>query len=64
MLEDRNFERNSYSRTAVGVYKIGHDSKTLFEWLVCDRFYYCNLNYFDLMGFICKNLKLNEIPGW
>ena len=26
MLQNSNFEQNYYSRTATGIYKIGHDS--------------------------------------
>ena len=34
MLESPNFEQNYYSRTAVGIYKIGHDSIRLMKWLI------------------------------
>ena len=60
MSENPNFEQNYWSRTAEGFYKIGHDSIRLMKWLVYyDRSYYDNMNYFDLMGSICK--YLNEI---
>ena len=58
MLENPDFEQNYCSRTAIGIYKLGHDSIRLMNWLICyDRSYYDNLYYFDLMGSICKYLK-------
>ena len=33
MLENPDFEHNHYSRTADGVYKIGHDGIRLMKWL-------------------------------
>ena len=60
MLENPDFEQNYWSRTAIGVYKIGHDSIRLMKWLISyDRCYYDNLNYFDIMGSLCK--FLNEV---
>ena len=60
MLENPNFEQNYWSRTAQGVYKIGHDSIRLMKWICYfDRSYYENINYYDLMGSICNHL--NEI---
>ena len=60
MLKNLDFEENYWSRTSQGVYKIGHDSIRLVK-LVCyyDRSYYENINYYHLMGSICKHL--NEI---
>ena len=64
MLENPKFKQNNYSRTAVSIYKIGHVSMKPKRWLLYyDRFYYDNLNYFDLVGSLCKYLRLNEIPG-
>ena len=61
ILENPNFEQDYWSRTAKGIYKIGHDSIRLMKWLFYyDRSYYDNTNYFDLMGSNCK--YLNEIP--
>ena len=61
MLLNPNFEQNYWSRTARGVYKIGHDSIRLMKWICYyDRSYYENINYYDLMGSICKFLK-NDI---
>ena len=61
MLENSNFEQNYWSKTATGVYKIGHDSIRLMKRICyCDRTYYENINYYDLMGSVCK--YLNEIP--
>ena len=60
MLENPNFEQNYWSRTAQGVYKIGHDSIRLLKWICyLDRSYYENINYYDLIGSICNHL--NEI---
>ena len=33
MLESPDFEQDHYSRTAIGIYKIGHDSIRLMKWL-------------------------------
>ena len=33
MLEKLEFEDNHWSRTAEGVYKIGHDSIRLMKWI-------------------------------
>ena len=33
MLEKPDFEQDYYSRTATGIYKIGHDSIKLMKWL-------------------------------
>ena len=60
MLENSDFEQNYWSRTAKGIYKIGHDSIRLMKWICYyDRSYYENINYYDLMGSICNHL--NEI---
>ena len=57
MLNNPNFEQNYWSRTAKGIYKIGHDSIILMKWICYyDRSYYENINYYDLMGSICKYL--------
>ena len=56
MLEKSNFEQNYYSRTAKGISKIGHESFRLMKWLFhYDRSYHENMNYYDLMGSICKH---------
>ena len=58
MLEIPNFEQNSYSITSTGVCKNAHDSIRSMKWLIYyDRSYYDNMNYFDLMGSICKHLN-------
>ena len=63
MLENLNFEEDYRSRTAEGIYKIGHDSIRLMKWIIYyDRFYFDNMNFFDLMGSVCK--YLNEISKW
>ena len=61
MLKNPNFEQNRYSITSTDIYKIGHDSIRLVKWICYyDRPYYENINYYDLMGSVCKHL--NEIP--
>ena len=58
MLLNPNFEQDYWSRTAQGVYKIGHDSIRLMKWICYyDRSYYENINYYDLMSSICIFLK-------
>ena len=60
MLLNPNFEQNCWSKTAIGIYKIGHDSIRLMKWICYyDRSYYENINYYDLMGSFCNHL--NEI---
>ena len=57
MLLNPNFEQNKYSLTSKGIYKIAHDSIRLIKWICYyDRSYYENINYYDLMGSICKYL--------
>ena len=55
MLENSDFEQNYWSRTAIGIYKSAHDSIRLMK-RICyyDRSYYENINYYDLMGSICR----------
>ena len=63
MLRNPNFEQNKYSITSTGIYRIGHDSIRLMKWICYyERSYYENINYYDLMGSICK--YLNEISQW
>ena len=58
MLENPDFEQNDWSKTAEGIYKIGHDSVRIMKWVIFyDWSYYDNLNYFDLMGSIVKAVK-------
>ena len=60
MSQNPDFEQDYWSRTAEGNYKIGHDSIRLMKWLVFyDRFYYDDMNYFDMTGSACK--YLNEL---
>ena len=60
LLKNPDFEQNCWSKTANGIYKIGHDSIRLMKWICYyDRSYYENINYYDLMGGICNHL--NEI---
>ena len=58
MVKNLQFEQDHWSRTASGIYKVGHDSIRLMKWICYyDRSYYENINYYDLMGSICKYLK-------
>ena len=53
MLKNPDLEQKYWSRTAAGIYKIGHDSIKLMKWICYyDRSYYENVNYFDMMGSI------------
>ena len=55
MLENSDFEQNYWSRTATGFYKIGHGSIRLMKWICYyDRSYYENINYYDMMGSVCR----------
>ena len=57
MLENLDFQRNQWSRTAEGIYKIGQDSIRLMKWICYyDRLFYENVNYYDLMGSVFKCL--------
>ena len=55
MLKNPNFEQDYWSQTAKGIYKIGHDCVRLMN-IICyyDRSYYENINYYDLMAFVCE----------
>ena len=60
MLEISDFGQDYWSRTAIGIYKNGHDSIRLMKWICYyDRSYYENIKYYDLMGSIL--IFLNEI---
>ena len=59
ILENPNFEHNHYSRTAEGIYKIGHDPKSLMTWLADYDENHENLNLFHLMASVLS--CLNEI---
>ena len=51
MLENPDFEQHFYSRTAIDIYKIGHDSIRIVKWLAYyDRSYDEKMNHYDLMG--------------
>ena len=59
ILKNLNFEPK-YSITSTGIYKIGHDCIRLRKWICYfDRSNYEKINYYDLMGSICKHL--NEV---
>ena len=58
LLENPDFEQDNCSRTAEGIYKVGHDSVGLMKRLLYyDRFYYENINYYDLTGCICTIIR-------
>ena len=58
MIKNTDFEQDYWSRTASGIYKIGQDSIRLMKWICYyDRSHYENLNYYDLMGSVCKHLN-------
>ena len=58
MLESPDFQQKFYSRTATGIYKIGHDSVRLMKWLAYyDRSSYENDNDYHMMGSILKDLN-------
>ena len=58
MLENPHFEQTYWSRTAEGIYKIGHDSIGVMKRLAYyDRSYYTNINYYVLMGSGLRCLK-------
>ena len=59
-LKNPSFEQSYWSRTARGIYTIGHDSIRLMKWICFyDRRYNENINYYYMMGSVCK--YLNEI---
>ena len=55
LFKNPDFEQDYWSRTAQGVYKIGHDSIRLMKGICYnDRSYYGSINYYDLMGSVCR----------
>ena len=53
MIINPDIEQDYWSRTATGIYKIGHDSIKLMKWICYyDRSYYENINYYDMMASI------------
>ena len=58
LLENPDFEQDYNSRTPIGIYNIGQDIIRLMKWLAYyDRSFYENINYYDLMASLLKNLK-------
>ena len=54
MIKNPDFEQNYWSRTAQGVYKVGHDSIRLMKFICYyNQSYHQNINYYDLMGSLC-----------
>ena len=57
MLEISDFAQDYWSRTATGIYKIVLKSIRILKWSCYnDRSFYEILNYYDLMGSVCKYL--------
>ena len=57
-MKNPDFEQDYWSKTAIGIYKIGRDIIRLTKWICYyDRSYYENINYYDLMSSVCKHLK-------
>ena len=57
MIEKPEFEQDYWSKTAIGHYKIGHDSKRILKWVAYyDRSCHENIIYYDLMGSLLKYL--------
>ena len=55
MLEKMDFEQDYWSRTSQGVYKLGHDSIRLMNWICYyDPSFQENIIYYGLMGSICR----------
>ena len=55
MLRNPGFEQDYWSRTAEGIYKIGHSSIRLLKWICYhDRSYYENKYYYDLLASLDK----------
>ena len=47
-IKNSDFEQDYWSRTAQGLYKIGHESIRLMKWICYyDRSYYEIINYYD-----------------
>ena len=47
MLQNQDSEQDYWLRTAIDIYKIGHNSIRLLEWLIfCGRSYYDNKIFF------------------
>ena len=57
MLESPDSEQDYLSKTAIVIYKIGHDKTRLMKWIAYyDQFYHENINYYDLMGSVLTEL--------
>ena len=58
MIENPDFEQGYWSRTAIGIYKMGHDTIRLMKSLAYyDRFYHENNKDYDLLASILHCLK-------
>ena len=58
LLENPDSEQDFCSRTAKGIYQIGHGSIRLMKWLACyDRTFYEKINYCDLTRSILNELS-------
>ena len=50
MIKFPDFGQNYYSRTATSIYRNGHYSNRLMQWMACYDRYFENINYFNLMA--------------
>ena len=58
MLENPDFEQDYSSRTAIGIYKIGHDSIRLMKWLAYyDKSFPGIINFYDSMESVLNCLN-------
>ena len=58
MIKNPEFVQTYWSKTAEGIFKNGHDRFRLMKRLAYfDRSFYENINYYDLMGSICTNIR-------
>ena len=57
MKENPDLQHDYWSRTAISIYKFGHDCIRLMKWFAYyDSSYYENENYYDLLGSILNEL--------
>ena len=63
LLKNADFEQDYWSKTAQSIYKIAHDSIRLMKWICYyDRSYFENINYYDLMGYLCSyNIDITKL---
>ena len=59
MLENPDIEQNYWSRTAIGIYEIGHDSIRLMKWMFLWLILFWKLKPIWFNGIYCKTFKWN-----